>query len=489
MTLLTLRGYRMRSSTVILIGFATILLLLATLFIVRISTVAKEADTLETLRSEYLKKELVFKMRDAAHIRAKTLYQLARTTDPIKRQELSESLQDMAATFVSARTQLLAMDLQPSQRAAWERAQPRAVAGRQAQERATALILAGEIAAADKLLQDEVVPTQEAVMAELTTMLEFSTSRVNGLLDEAKHEQQRKLRLAMVLASVAFLIGTLITFLVVRTTSRSEAEQLRAREAAQKANGQKSIFLANMSHELRTPLNAILGYSEMLSEDACAVGHETMAADSKKINAAGKHLLNLINDILDLAKIEAGKMQLYLDEFEVAQLVTEVAATIEPLVVKNGSVLQLHNATDLGSMRADMTKVRQALLNLLGNAAKFTSDGHITLTSSRAKRGSRDWIILQVADTGIGMSDEELGRLFQDFSQGDASTTRKYGGTGLGLSISKRFCKMMGGDLSAISAVGVGSEFTIELPAEVLALRDEVDSNAPKTGPTIGVVK
>ena len=190
-----------------------------------------------------------------------------------------------------------------------------------------------------------------------------------------------------------------------------------------------------------------------------------MAEDLQKVVSAGKHLLELINSILDLAKVEAGKMEVHITEFDVASLLEEVAATITPLLGKNRNVLDLQYTRDVGNMRSDVDKVRQTLLNLLSNATKFTSDGCIVLAATREKSDERDWLLINVTDTGIGMESEQLSRLFQAFSQGDASTTRKYGGTGLGLAISKQFCEMMGGDLSVKSEAGVGSTFTVKLPA------------------------
>jgi signal transduction histidine kinase len=216
-----------------------------------------------------------------------------------------------------------------------------------------------------------------------------------------------------------------------------------------------------MSHELRTPMNAILGYSEMLIEEAEDLKARELATDLKKIRAAGKHLLSLINDVLDLSKIEAGKMTLFVEEFDVESMVREVATTIEPLVAKNLNQLKIDLAPDCGKIRADLVKVRQTLLNLLSNASKFTHKGTITLgvrrlrgtlpESSETQPDSKvpgDRIQFSVRDTGIGMTPEQQSRLFQAFSQTDASTTRKYGGTGLGLAISKRFCQSMGGDIS-----------------------------------------
>jgi len=233
------------------------------------------------------------------------------------------------------------------------------------------------------------------------------------------------------------------------------------------ADRHKSEFLANMSHELRTPLNAIIGYSEMLQEDAADLGADQFTDDLKKINGAGKHLLELINAVLDLSKIEAGKMELYLESFDVATLVRDIGAVIPPLAAKNTNRLEVSCPGTIGTMRADLTKVRQALFNLLSNACKFTDHGRVTLAVSREPSGDQEWLRFSVSDTGIGMTPEQLARLFEAFSQADAATTRKYGGTGLGLALSRRLCRMMGGDVTVESESGRGSTFTIRLPAVV----------------------
>ena len=248
------------------------------------------------------------------------------------------------------------------------------------------------------------------------------------------------------------------------TVQQRTSELAHAVELAEAANRTKSAFLANMSHELRTPMNAIIGYSEMLVEEAEDLGQETFVPDLKKIQSAGKHLLELINDVLDLSKIESGKMTLYCEDIEVAAMVRDVEATIMPLLKKNRNTLATEIPEDVGLMHSDLTKIRQSLFNLLSNAAKFTQDGTIRLVVTTHTKKRRQFVSFAISDTGIGMKPEQLSRLFEPFTQADESTTRKYGGTGLGLAISRRFCRMMEGDIEAASTEGQGSTFTITLP-------------------------
>jgi signal transduction histidine kinase/CheY-like chemotaxis protein len=233
------------------------------------------------------------------------------------------------------------------------------------------------------------------------------------------------------------------------------------------ASRHKSEFMASMSHELRTPLNAIIGYSEMLEEEAQDLAQEAFVPDLKKINAAGKHLLELINGVLDLSKIEAGRMELYLEDFEVPALVQDIVAVIQPLAEKNRNRIEVRCGPDAGDMHADLTKVRQALFNLLSNACKFTEAGSVTLAVERAGGPGGDVLTFAVTDTGIGMTPEQMARLFESFAQADASVSRRFGGTGLGLALSRRLARMMGGDITVTSAPGQGSTFALRLPARV----------------------
>ena len=240
---------------------------------------------------------------------------------------------------------------------------------------------------------------------------------------------------------------------------------------AKEANLAKSSFLAKMSHELRTPMNAIIGYSEILLEDANDSGNKSAIDDLGKILSAARHLLGLINDVLDLSKIEAGKMDLFLEVFDVGTLVKEAASTVAPLIEKKQNRLAVECSEHIGVMHADATKLRQILLNLLSNASKFTAAGQITLRARRELGAQGDFIVIDVVDTGIGMTAEQMGRLFQSFAQADSSTTARYGGTGLGLAISRQFARLMGGDVTVESTLGQGSIFTTRIPARVVVVK------------------
>ena len=310
--------------------------------------------------------------------------------------------------------------------------------------------------------------------------------RLQGMSEQYELSMQRKdgSRFWAEITATAFrapdgrIVGTLGAVMDISDRKRIQEELVAAVDASEDASRAKSAFLANMSHELRTPLNAVIGYSEMLTEEARDRGLANLLPDLDKIRSSGKHLLRLINDILDLSKIEAGRMELFPELFDVPSLVREVSGTIRPMAERRGNVLELRCQEDVHRMRADLTRVRQVLLNLLSNAAKFTENGRVTLEVERVLTSGAPWIQFRVTDTGIGLGPEELGKLFKAFSQADASTTRKYGGTGLGLAISRQLCQMMGGEVTVESTLGQGSVFTMTLPCSLQPAEMEEDTEA-----------
>ncbi|MBE7197084.1 MAG: response regulator [Parafilimonas terrae] len=270
-------------------------------------------------------------------------------------------------------------------------------------------------------------------------------------------------------------VGTHVDITVRR---EAEAEAERARQAAEAANRAKSQFIANMSHELRTPLSAVIGYSEMLGEELEDIGQAALLPDLRKIEAAARHLLSLINDVLDISKIEAGRVTASAETFSVSELLRDVTDATGSLIEKKANRFVLDAPGDLGQMHQDQTKIRQCLLNLVSNAAKFTENGTITLTVRRHREDASDWLSFAVADTGIGLTQEQMGRLFERFVQADDSTTRQFGGTGLGLAITRAFCRTMGGDIGVESEPGQGSTFTMRVPSVLIPEDDAADEAA-----------
>ncbi len=280
------------------------------------------------------------------------------------------------------------------------------------------------------------------------------------------------------LLEVMAQIGTQLGRVIERR--HAEEQLMDAKAQAEAATEAKSSFLANMSHELRTPLNVILGVSEIMQEDAEEQGLEDFLESLDHLSREGKHLLHLIEEILDLSKIEAGRLEFRLEDFDVAAFAQDAKIAAQPLADKNANRLVVNCPEDIGVMHADPLRVRQVVLNLLSNACKFTEGGEVTLDLGRERTDGTDWLDIAVSDTGIGMTPEQTEKLFEEFTQADGSMTRKYGGTGLGLAISRRLCRMMGGEVSLTSEPGEGTTFTARLPLAVTlpAEGSEVESNA-----------
>lgn len=334
----------------------------------------------------------------------------------------------------------------------------------------------------------------EAELEFLAALASQSAIAIENSRLYTRLESEAKAREEELLALVEDRTKNLALALLETEKSRKESERQKdiaelAMASAEDANVAKSQFLANMSHELRTPLNAVIGYSEIMMEDSDILSPSEMLSDLKKIHSAAKHLLNIIDDILDLSKIESGRMEFYLENFEIGKLVYEVVSTIEPLAEKNANELEVHCPDDVGEMRADLTRLRQILFNLLSNACKFTEHGTIRLSVSRETLAGVDWITFRVSDTGIGMTLQQLRKLFQPFVQADATTTRKFGGTGLGLVISRKFCQMMGGDVVVESMEGKGSAFIVRLPADVVISRVKPASTTHHVDETFEAIK
>jgi len=485
------------SRKTIILGASTILLLMFILIVSGISLIKDSHQRVDVIiKGYYVKIAHLSVLRDTARERAISLHRVFLLSDEFERDEEIQRFYSLAGDFILAREYLENIPMDVEEREAYDEVLSRVKIGGQLQLDTVEMVLAGNLDEAQPLLMDKVVPAQDAVMDKISAMLQLLGTRVDAAALDVSNFYRNAVMLMSIIGGLIFLLSGYIVYYVVSKISRIEAEssdraeQLAdtnkelvsltenleelvasrtreladARDIAVSANQAKSTFLANMSHELRTPMNAILGYSEMLIEEAEDVGQDDFVPDLKKINQAGNHLLSLINDVLDLAKIESGKMEAFAEDFDVGALIDQVVGTVQPLMSKNNNQLKIERGEQLGHAHQDHTKMRQALLNMLSNAAKFTHEGTITLRAERKSQADGEWLTFAVNDTGIGIPADKLDHVFEEFSQADSSTTRDYGGTGLGLPISRRFCQMLGGDLTVRSGVGKGSTFTMLVP-------------------------
>ena len=464
---------KLRTNNIILLGFGLILVILAMMTVIWLTHITTNNRYITDIVNDQKKTKYIFDMREAANQRALSLYRMSILNDPFDQDEEYLNFRKQAEIFIKARLALAAEGETEQAKSAWLTAQPLIQQGTRNQTLVTEHIVDGDITGAHELMANSVIPNQNQVLNHLTKMLDLQKTHVADELKKITMANDRVYLQVTLLGGIAVAIGTVIAFFVVRTTTRSQQVLIRAKQESQEASQHKSSFLANMSHELRTPLNAIIGYSEMLQEEAADLGQPSFVSDLNKIHSSGQHLLCLISDILDVSKIEAGKMEVYPEDFNLALLVEEVSNTIEPLLSKNKNKLQFTTSEFDEYMYTDITKLRQILFNLLSNANKFTDHGKITLSTARLTIQNKPWINVAVKDTGIGMNEKQIDKLFAPFTQADASTTRNFGGTGLGLTICKHFCEIMGGHISVESNPGSGSTFTICIPTTIAVATNE----------------
>jgi signal transduction histidine kinase len=472
-------------------GFSAMLSIVAILTLIGIwwgvGSLQNQLDTL--VEGQINKIRLAVDMRNYARQRTHSIQRMILLDDPFDRDDEFLRFNGYGAKFVVARTEFLSLPLSARERTVID---AQGKLSRQVvplQREIVDLVALDEIDKAKYILMDKSLPLQDKVIKKLVELHTIQEEATALAISEFNKNNDKLNVWIILLSGVSGIIGLFVAALVIRRFNKEARlrgqqlidiekskvaleefgkELMVAKETAEEANKGKSYFLANMSHELRTPLNAIIGYSEMLEEDLIDAAQSEQKEDCHKIHSSGKHLLKLINEILDLSKIEAGRMDIEVIQMNLAPVVSEVVSTIEPLIAnENNHFKQEYDDTDLGKLHSDPVKIKQILLNMLSNAAKFTHNGDITLRINSQEEGDQKWVVFSVTDTGIGMEQDRLQQLFKPFTQADITTTRVYGGTGLGLTITKHFCEMLGGRIEVSSNLGGGSTFTVSLPRMV----------------------
>ena len=454
------------SKYILAAGFGSILGLLVILLLIwysNVSSTQREIDALVNVHNE--KSALISDMRDITRTRAMSLYRLRLLVEPVEIEQEQLNFNLMEGSLLVARLRFTELPLSQAEQDTWNSIKNLLDIDRQSQQKTLELVLHSKMAEVDLNLLDYVIPTQKYLVKQFSKLLNIQRVVIRNAAGAVRKAHNKTLSITVILGTTATIIGVLIAILTIRRTSHAEVALLRASNSAQEANRLKSEFIANMSHELRTPMNAILGYGEVLVEESKIDGNDVYIKDLRKITTAGNELLALINSMLDLSKIDAGKLTLHPQEISIQALVDETASSKKTLAEKNNNLMKINCEPEIGIMYADELRLRQALYNLLNNACKFSKNGVITLdVITKIEKTGAQCILIKVSDTGIGIDHEQLKKLFQPFGQLDASISRKYGGTGLGLILTKRYCELMGGGLIAKSQKGVGSTFTIELP-------------------------
>jgi len=481
-----------KQARIITLGFVVLLTLMTALAVTALEQMQGMQQKLDTLTQQHnVKTKLISTIRDGIYNRQVSLRNMMLMPDPFERDEESAHFRQLALPVLQARNQLADMKLTSPERQIMNQIIDSMKVAYNFQLNVLRKVVFSDSPEEYQPLLSDAFNKQEVIVEQIHEMLQLLNDETKRAVIDAEQSYRRSRNMLYILGGSALFLGILITIFVVRQ-SNSQAQKVQnaldklkeshelleqrvserthelaiARDEALASNKSKGVFLANMSHELRTPMNAIIGYSELIEEDAMEDGNNAIIPDLNKIQASAKHLLSLINGILDLSKIDAGKIELCPIQFRVNELIEEVSASIAPLLLENENAFSIDAPRDNGILFADNLRLRQILLNLLSNACKFTTQGSITLSIKRYEENQHDWISFAISDTGIGIEAEYLKNIFDDFSQADASTTRVYGGTGLGLSISQRLVKIMHGDICIESTPGKGTSFTVTLPVE-----------------------